>query len=103
MIAVQEELDWEVYRLYGLIEEDLTYAGDEPAGVGAWVSGRSRLCWRGRWRRARKRLPGLRRHGSTPITEIPAHWPADYRELVQRRLDLIESHPFDSVAGAAGV
>jgi hypothetical protein len=31
------------------------------------------------------------RHGSTPITEIPAHWPADYRDLVQRRLDLIES------------
>ena len=26
MIAVQEELDWEVYRLYGLIDEDLTYA-----------------------------------------------------------------------------
>ena len=25
MIAEQEELDWEVYRLYGLIDEDLTY------------------------------------------------------------------------------
>ena len=27
MIAQQEELDWEVYRLYGLVDEDLTYAG----------------------------------------------------------------------------
>ena len=33
------------------------------------------------------------RHGSTPITEIPAHWPAAYRELVQRRLDLIAANP----------
>src|SRR5206468_4264678 len=29
MIAVQEELDWEVYGLYGLVEEDLTYGGDD--------------------------------------------------------------------------
>ena len=29
MIAVQEELDWECYRLYGLIEDDLTYSGDD--------------------------------------------------------------------------
>ena len=33
MIAVQEELDWEVYRLYGLIDEDLTYAGDDLPGL----------------------------------------------------------------------
>ena len=30
------------------------------------------------------------RHGSTPITEPPAHWPADYRALVERRIELIE-------------
>jgi hypothetical protein len=30
------------------------------------------------------------RHGSTPITEIPAHWPADYRALVERRIAAIE-------------
>ena len=33
------------------------------------------------------------RHGSTPITEIPDHLPADYRDLLQRRLDAIESNP----------
>ncbi len=32
------------------------------------------------------------RHGSTPVTEIPDRWPAAYRDLVQRRIDLIESH-----------
>ncbi len=34
------------------------------------------------------------RHGSTPITEIPAHWPAAYREVVQRRIDVIESNKY---------
>src|SRR5699024_4797355 len=29
MISQQEELDWEVYSLYGLIDEDLTYTGDD--------------------------------------------------------------------------
>ena len=29
MRAVQEELDWEIYRLYGLTDEDLAYHGEE--------------------------------------------------------------------------
>ncbi len=31
------------------------------------------------------------RHGSTPMTELPADWPDDYRRLVERRIELIES------------
>ena len=31
------------------------------------------------------------RHGSTPVTEIPARWPEVYRQVVQRRIDLIEN------------
>jgi hypothetical protein len=35
-----------------------------------------------------RRPDWFERHGSTPITEIPAHWPADYRAgRVQRRID----------------
>ena len=33
MISVQDELDWECYRLYGLLEEDLTYSGDDLPGL----------------------------------------------------------------------
>ena len=33
------------------------------------------------------------RHGSTSITEIPAHWPEAYRTLVQRRIETIEKNP----------
>jgi hypothetical protein len=46
---------------------------------------------------ARKRATGelqtawFERHGSMPITELPAHWPQPYRELVQCRIALMES------------
>jgi hypothetical protein len=30
------------------------------------------------------------RHGSTPITELPAHWPEEYRRVVETRIALIE-------------
>lgn len=90
MIAEQEELDWEVYRLYGLTEGDLTYAGgdlpDVALGERAFeivlarkvAAGEADTAW-------------FDRHGSTPVTEIPERWPAAYRNLVQRRIDLIES------------
>lgn len=92
MVAVQEELDWEVYRLYGLTDEDLTYPGEDLPGLllGARAfeielarkvaSVESDSAW-------------FELHGSTAITEIPGQWPAAYRELVQRRLDLIGSDP----------
>ena len=71
MIAAQEELDWQCYRLYGLIDEDLTYPGDDLPGLG-WGSVPSRSCLPARWRRARRSDEWFTRHGSTPITEIPA-------------------------------
>jgi len=89
MIAEQEELDWEVYRLYGLIDDGLTYQREVPEvalGERAFeivlarkvAAGDEETAW-------------FTRHGSTPVTQIPAHWPTDYRDLVQRRLDLIAS------------
>lgn len=89
MIAQQEELDWECYQLYGLTEEPLTFNGEVPAvalGERAFEIVLARKVAAGEadgeW---------FVRHGSIPITEIPAHWPEDYRALVQRRIDLIES------------
>lgn len=93
MIARQEELDWEVYRQYGLVDEDLAYQGKDLPGVALGerafeivlarnvANGGEETAW-------------FDRHGSNPITEVPEHWPAAYRELVQRRITLIESHPY---------
>lgn len=90
MIAQQEELDWECYRLYGLIDEDLTYPGDLPGinlGERAFEIVLARAVEDG------EHTAWFERHRSTPVTEIPAHLPADYRELIQRRLDTIASNP----------
>ena len=92
MIAVQEELDWEVYQSYGLIVEDLTY-GDEPPGL-ALGERAFEIALARKVAAGEEETVWFTRHGSTPITEIPSHWPEDYRQLVQRRLDLIESHKF---------
>ncbi|WBB83539.1 BREX-2 system adenine-specific DNA-methyltransferase PglX [Micromonospora sp. WMMC264] len=84
MIALQEELDWEVYRLYGLRDDDLTCAEPPRLKLGerAFEIVLARKGAEPEW---------FARHGSTPITELPAHWPDDYRALVQRRIEAIES------------
>lgn len=92
MIAVQEELDWEVYRHYRLISDNLTYPGDDLPGLALGerafeialarqvAAGENETAW-------------LTRHGSISTTELPAQWPRAYRDLVQRRLDLIAGDP----------
>ncbi|NKS26551.1 BREX-2 system adenine-specific DNA-methyltransferase PglX [Rhodococcus hoagii] len=90
MIAHQEELDWECYRLYGLIDDDLTYVGNLPGialGERAFEIALARAVAAG------ERTAWFERHRSTPVTEIPSHLPADYRDLLQRRLDVIASNP----------
>ncbi|MEV7596636.1 BREX-2 system adenine-specific DNA-methyltransferase PglX [Kitasatospora sp. NPDC089797] len=97
LIALQEELDWEVYGLYGLL------TGKESARLVVQSPGPEAIPEVKLGERAfeivlaRKVAAGeaetawFERHGSTPITEIPAHWPEWYREIVQARIDTIES------------
>ncbi|ONI70890.1 SAM-dependent methyltransferase [Actinosynnema sp. ALI-1.44] len=94
MIATQEELDWNVYHSYSLIgdaERAQLVAKDHESlpeiklGERAFeivlarkvVAGEAETAW-------------FERHRSTPITEIPAHWPGWYRDIVQARIDTIE-------------
>ena len=91
MIALQEELDWACYRRYGIMDEDLCAKGDAvpPIRLGErafeivmarqMAAGELETTW-------------FERHRSTPITQIPAHWPEPYRQLVARRIEGIESH-----------
>ncbi|MEV0082902.1 BREX-2 system adenine-specific DNA-methyltransferase PglX [Saccharopolyspora sp. NPDC050642] len=93
MIALQEELDWNVYHSYGLFndgERDHLAAADREdvpeikLGERAFeivlarkvAVGEAETAW-------------FERHGSTPITEVPSHWPDWYREIVQARIDVI--------------
>lgn len=91
MFALQEELDWECYRHYGLLSDDLRYTGDDPPDLALGQRAFEIVM-------ARKIVKGdlqttwFERHGSTPITEIPTHWPAAYRKLVECRIKLIETN-----------
>ncbi|OCB36721.1 hypothetical protein A5676_20305 [Mycobacterium malmoense] len=90
MIFMQEELDWEVYQLYGLIDADLTYSGSDIDGITLGqrafeidlarrvAAGTEETAW-------------FERHDSRPNTVLLESWPDDYKALVQRRLDLMES------------
>ena len=91
MVALQEELDWQCYQLYGLLSNDLRYSGDDlpelALGQRAFEIVTARQMAKGELQTA-----WFERHGSTPITEIPSHWPAAYRTLVERRIKLIETN-----------
>ncbi|MCV7434925.1 BREX-2 system adenine-specific DNA-methyltransferase PglX [Mycolicibacterium bacteremicum] len=89
MIACQEELDWDYYRVYGLIDDDLTYAGEFPEVI---LGQRTFEIALARRMKDGEETAWFERHSSTPITEIPDHLPADYQALIQRRLDTIESN-----------
>jgi hypothetical protein len=87
MIAWQEELDWEVYQYYNVLDEDLTYAGNPPEvkfGERAFEIVLAQDCAAGS-----KTTIWFERHNGTPTTTVPSQWPQDYRELVERRIAAI--------------
>jgi hypothetical protein len=95
MIALQEELDWLVYSLYNLHSEDLRVSEDpDDSNIPELSLGERafEIVLARRVAAGEASEEWFKRHGSTPITEIPAHWPAPYREIVQKRIDAIESN-----------
>jgi hypothetical protein len=90
MVALQEELDWECYYLYGLIDRPMALRTDElpklERGQRAFEIALARDMAAGR-----VNSTWFERHGTTPTTEIPGHWPAAYREAVEDRIALIRS------------
>jgi hypothetical protein len=87
-IAWQEELDWHCYRLYGLTEQELTHPNPPEINLGERAF---EIVLARRIAAGGEATTWFARHGSTPITELPAHWPTDYRKLVEARIALIES------------
>ena len=98
MISLQEELDWKCYRLYDILDEDCCLydeTGDplEPPPL-ALGERAFEIVMARRMAAGELETTWFARHGSTPITGLPSHWPAEYRTLVERRMELIESHRF---------
>lgn len=97
MIGVQEELDWQVYGLYGLLNEAEVARTTVPEGDLEKIPGveLGERAFEIVLAASGAETAWFRRHGSTPVTEIPAHWPQWYREIVQARIDIITSRPKD--------
>jgi hypothetical protein len=98
MIAWQEELDWQIYEAYDLIDSTDSVSLPEGEAVDAIPPEGIQLGERAfeivlarRVAAGEVQTTWFARHGSTPITEVPAHWPAAYRDLVERRIARIES------------
>jgi hypothetical protein len=96
LIAWQEELDWQIYEAFSLLEPPDGVSLPEGEAMDAIPHTGLELGERAfeivlarRMAAGEAQTAWFERHGSTPITELPAHWPAAYRALVERRLALI--------------
>jgi hypothetical protein len=96
MIAMQEELDWQYYEIFGVLAKP--DASDAlPDGVSTFPSG-IKLGERAfEIVLARKQFAGevetawFEIHRSTPVTALPPNWPDSYRQIVEKRIRLIET------------
>jgi hypothetical protein len=98
LIAWQEELDWQIYEAFGLVEgtaESGPAAVSLPEGAamdaippeGIELGQRAfEIVLARRMAAGEAQSKWFERHGSTPITQVPRHWPAPYRDLVERRI-----------------
>ncbi|WP_115787465.1 BREX-2 system adenine-specific DNA-methyltransferase PglX [Arthrobacter silvisoli] len=90
LVFEQEELDWEVYELYGLVDEPMTYDGSSFDAI--CVGERAfEIALARRIEGGEEGAAWFKRHGSVPTLHVPEQWPAAYRTFVEKRLALIES------------
>jgi hypothetical protein len=90
MISIQEELDWEVYGVYGLVDDSVRALPSAPPlalGTRAFEIVMARQMAAGELE-----TTWFERHGARATTELPKEWSDEYRDLVERRLALIESN-----------
>jgi Domain of unknown function (DUF7008) len=85
--------NWDVYRRYGLLND--TEAAElvpKPESVSQLGLGERafEIVLARRVQRGELETQWFARHRSTPITEIPEHWPQEYRDAVAKRIETIE-------------
>jgi hypothetical protein len=95
MIALQEELDWDVYHRYGLLlDAEAAQLVADPASVPELRLGERafEIVLARRMRDEGFETQWFARHRSTPITGIPARWPDDYKAVIERRIQIIQDN-----------
>ncbi|MEW2378827.1 BREX-2 system adenine-specific DNA-methyltransferase PglX [Micromonospora sp. NPDC047812] len=92
MICLQEELDWEVYSLYGLLDQDLTAPESVRPPMLQLGQRAFEIVLARKMRDEGLETQWFARHGSMPITELPVSWSAEYKAVVERRIAVIEGN-----------
>jgi hypothetical protein len=94
MIALQEELDWEIYERYGIVPEPLPpLSPDEVPEIEVGERAFEIVLAR-RMKESRVNTDWFERHHARPVTELPTNWPSAYRERVQQRIEMIHKVPY---------
>lgn len=94
MVAWQEELDWNCYEFYSLLRAQdegcrpISHRNPPEVALGERAF---EIVLARRLAAGKEQTTWFERHGSTPITDVPAHWPEDYRQVVVQRIALMES------------
>ncbi|WP_017326155.1 BREX-2 system adenine-specific DNA-methyltransferase PglX [Synechococcus sp. PCC 7336] len=90
MISLQEELDWESYQSYGLLQESPTSRSEPPPidiGQRAFEIVMAR-----QMRDGKLQTKWFERLNAVSIIELPIDWPESYKKVVQERISLIEKN-----------
>ena len=88
MIAEQEELDWAVYRLYGLTDTDMSLPVGHVEGI-ELGSRPFEIALARRVAAGETTTAWFERHHSNPVTEVPHSWPEAQRSAAVQRLELM--------------
>jgi len=92
MVSLQEELDWEILASFGLADRLPVSQGETAPPIRLGERAFEIVLAR-QVAAEETETTWFERHGSVPVTDVPAHWPSEYRRLVERRIVLIESDP----------
>ncbi|KQS08324.1 hypothetical protein ASG04_14560 [Curtobacterium sp. Leaf183] len=91
MTFLQEELDWRTYAAYGLVDAELAPKRPDVVAIEpnerafeiklarTVAAGETKTAW-------------FERHGRSPLIDLPEAWPVWYRDLVERRLEAMETN-----------
>jgi hypothetical protein len=91
LIALQEELDWEIYGRYGLVNEAEELLAPEDVIPGIAMGERAfEIALARRIAQGKIESTWFARHRISPVTELPSNWPERYRKLVARRIEILE-------------
>ncbi|RDI23056.1 BREX-2 system adenine-specific DNA-methyltransferase PglX [Lentzea flaviverrucosa] len=94
MVATQEELDWETYSYYQLLSdaEEANVVTEPTADLPAILPGERafEIALARQVADGKTETHWFSRHETEIVTEIPAHWPESYKQVVEARIALIE-------------